>query len=109
MDHSDSIPKPGRFPLIVNPPVGITWLTEALMDGGSNLNLMYLDTFEGLGLTRDQLESSPHPFYRVAPGKQSVPLGWVTMPVTFVDVSNYHTETLTFKVIDFSGPYHVIL
>jgi hypothetical protein len=42
-------------------------------------------------------------------GKQSAPLGWVTLPVTFRDASNYHTETLTFEVIDFSGPYHVIL
>jgi hypothetical protein len=40
-----------------------TWLTKALMDGGSSTNLMYLDTFEGLGLTQDQLQSSPYPFY----------------------------------------------
>jgi hypothetical protein len=52
-DHPDSIPKPGRFPLIVDPLVGMTWLTKALMDGGSGLNLMYLDTFERLGLTCD--------------------------------------------------------
>jgi hypothetical protein len=30
-----------------------TRLTKALMDGGSGLNLMYLDTFEGLRLTCD--------------------------------------------------------
>jgi hypothetical protein len=24
-------------------------------------------------------------------------------------VSNYRTETLTFEVVDFSGPYHIIL
>jgi hypothetical protein len=35
--------------------VGTTRLTKALMDGGSDLNLMYLDTFEGLALARDQL------------------------------------------------------
>jgi hypothetical protein len=52
MDHPDSIPKPGRFPLIVDPLVGTTQLTKALMDGGISLNLMYLDTFDGLGLTQ---------------------------------------------------------
>jgi hypothetical protein len=31
----------------------MTQLTTTLMDGGSGLNLMYLDTFEGLGLTGD--------------------------------------------------------
>jgi hypothetical protein len=52
MDHSDSIPKPRRFPLIVDLLVGMTRLTKTLMDRGSGLNLMYLNTFEGLELTR---------------------------------------------------------
>jgi hypothetical protein len=108
-DHSDSIPKPGRFPLIVDRLVGTTQLTKALMDGGNGLNLIYLDTFEGLGLTRNQLQSSPHPFYGVVLGKQSVPLGWVNLPVTFGDASNYYTKTHAFEVVDFSRPYHVIL
>jgi hypothetical protein len=51
MEHMDSIPKLGRFLLIVDPLVGTTRLTKALMDGCSGLNLMYLDTFQGLGLT----------------------------------------------------------
>jgi hypothetical protein len=79
------------------------------MDGGSGLNPMYLNTFEGLRLTGDQLEDSPHPFFKVVLGKQSIPLGQVTLPVTSRDVSNYHTETLAFEVIDFSGAYHIIL
>jgi hypothetical protein len=31
------------------------------------------------------------------------------LPVTFRDVSNCRIEMLTFDVVDFSGPYHVIL
>jgi hypothetical protein len=69
MDHPDSIPKPGGFLLIVDPLVGMTWLTKALMDGGSGLNFMYHATFEGLGITRDQLQSNPHSFYEVVPAK----------------------------------------
>jgi hypothetical protein len=87
----------------------MTRLTKALIDGGSGLNLMYLDTFEGLGLVRDQLKNSPHPLYGVVLDKQSVPLGQFNLPVTFGDMRNYHTEMLTFEVVDFSGPYHVIL
>jgi hypothetical protein len=75
------------------------------MDGSSGLNLMYLDTFEGLGLTCDQLQSSPHLFYGEVLGKQSIPLG----RVTFGDMRNYCTEMIAFEVVDFSGPYHVIL
>jgi hypothetical protein len=73
-DHPDSNPKLGRFPLIIDPLVRTTRLTKALMDGSSGLNLMYLDTFKGLGLTPDKLQSSPHPFYGVVPGKHSAPL-----------------------------------
>jgi hypothetical protein len=50
MDHPDRIPKLGRFHLIVDLLVGMTRLTKALMDGGCGINLIYLDTFEGLGL-----------------------------------------------------------
>jgi hypothetical protein len=55
MDHPSNIPMPVWFPIIINPLVRMTQLIKALMDGGSGLNLMYLDTFEGLGLTQDQL------------------------------------------------------
>jgi hypothetical protein len=45
----------------------------------------------------------------VVSGKQSVPLEWVTLSISFRDMSNYRTETLAFEVVDFFGPYHVIL
>jgi hypothetical protein len=31
------------------------------------------------------------------------------LPIIFRDVSNYRTETLTFEVVNFFGPYHIIL
>jgi hypothetical protein len=42
-------------------------------------------------------------------GKHSAPLGWVTLSVTFGDTSNYRTEMLAFEVVNFFGPYHIIL
>jgi hypothetical protein len=87
----------------------MTWLTKAFMDGGSGLNLMYLNTFKGLELGRDQLKTSQNPFYGVVSGKHYVPLGQISLPVTFRDASNYRIETLAFEVVKFFGPYHVIL
>jgi hypothetical protein len=109
MDHPDSIPKRRRFPRIMDPLIGTTRLSKALMDGGSGLNLMYLDTFEESGLTQDPLQRGPHQFYGVVLGKHSTPVGRVTQPVTFRDASNYQTEMLASEVVDFSSPYHVIL
>jgi hypothetical protein len=58
------------------------------MDGGSGLDLMYLDIVKGVGLTQDQLQSSPHPLYGVVPNKQLVPLKKIALCVTFGDASN---------------------
>jgi hypothetical protein len=38
-----------------------------------------------------------------------LPLEKIDLPVTFGDVRNFRTETLTFEVAGFSGTYHAIL
>jgi hypothetical protein len=37
------------------------------------------------------------------------PIGQIDLPVTFVDMQNFRTDTLTFEVVGFSGTYNVIL
>jgi hypothetical protein len=32
-----------------------------------------------------------------------------SLPITFGDASNDRTKMLIFEVVDFSGPYHIIL
>jgi hypothetical protein len=49
------------------------------------------------------------PFHGVVPGIEVLPLGQIDLPITFGDVRNFRTETLTFKVVGFSGMYHAIL
>jgi hypothetical protein len=44
-DHSDIIPKPCRYPLIVNTIVKEVKLNRVLVDGGSSLNILFLKTF----------------------------------------------------------------
>jgi hypothetical protein len=68
-DHPDCVLKLGRFPLIVDPLVRTTRLTKALRDWGIGLNLMYLDTFDWLGLGWDLHKTNPHPFYGVVLSK----------------------------------------
>ena len=41
IDHRKSIPQPGRYPLVVDPIIGMKRLTKVLMDGGNGLNIMY--------------------------------------------------------------------
>jgi hypothetical protein len=49
------------------------------------------------------------PFYRIVPDKVAMPLGQITLSVTFGTPSNYHTEFIKFKVADFESSYHAIL
>ena len=43
-DHPSHITRPGRYPLIVDPIVRKKCLTKVLMDGGSDLNILFIDT-----------------------------------------------------------------
>jgi hypothetical protein len=49
------------------------------------------------------------PFYGIVPGKATMPLGQVTLPVSFGSPTNYHTEFIKFEVADFESSYHTIL
>ena len=50
-DHPKSIPQPGRYPLVVDPIIGMKRLTKVLMDGGSSLNIMYTKMLDAMGIT----------------------------------------------------------
>ena len=49
-DHPESIPQPGRYPLMVDPIISTNQLTKVLMDGGSGLNIMYAETLDAMGI-----------------------------------------------------------
>jgi hypothetical protein len=86
-----------------------TRLTRVFMDGSSGLNLLYIHTFDAMGISRVLIRLSRSPFYDIVPGVEVMPLGQIDLPVTFGDATNYRTEILTFKVADFERPYHAIL
>ena len=49
------------------------------------------------------------PLYGIVPSKAAMPLGQITLPVTFGTPSNYRTEFIKFEVVDFDSSYHAIL
>jgi hypothetical protein len=62
-----------------------------------------------MGIPRSALRPSMAPFHGVVPGIEALPLGQIDLPVTFRDVRNFRTETLTFEMVGFSRTYHAIL
>jgi hypothetical protein len=49
------------------------------------------------------------PFYGIVPSKAAMPLGHITLLVTFGTHTNYCTEFIKFEVADFESSYHAIL
>jgi hypothetical protein len=93
-DHPDSVPKPGRYPLIVSPIVKDVKLNQVLVNGGSSLNILFLKTFNQMGLPRLALRPSRAPFYGIVPGIAVTPVGQITLPVIFGTRENFRTENL---------------
>jgi hypothetical protein len=85
-------------------------VTKVLIDGGAGLNIIFLETLRKMGLefTR-MITPTSVPFYEIVPGKAAMPLGQITLPVTFGTLSNYHTKFIKFEVADFESSYHAIL
>ena len=48
-DHWVHLPKPGSYPLVVNPLVSQVHLAKVLVDGGSGLNIIFSNTLENMG------------------------------------------------------------
>jgi hypothetical protein len=108
-DHPDHIPPSGAYPLVVVPLFNTKRVYKVLMDGRSSLNIIYASTLDDMGIPRTQLRLSLTSFHRVIPGMEAVPLGQIDLHVTFVIVSNFCKETLTFEVAGFPWTYHAIL
>jgi hypothetical protein len=108
-DHPDSVPSPRKYPLIVDPVIGNVRLTKVLMDGGSNLNIIYIETLGLLQIDLSTIRAGAAPFHGIIPGKHAQPLGQLDLPVCFGTPSNFRKETLTFEVVGFRGTYHAVL
>jgi hypothetical protein len=74
-DHPDFVPKPGRYPLIVWPIVKDVRLNQVLIDVGSSLNILFMQTFDQMGLSRSLLHPSQAPFHGIVPNAAATPVG----------------------------------
>jgi hypothetical protein len=88
-DHPDCVLSPGKYPLVVDPVIGNVRLTKVLMDGGSNLNIIYAETLGLLEIDLSTIWADAAPFHGIIPGKRVQPLGQLDLPVCFGTPSNF--------------------
>jgi hypothetical protein len=107
-NHPGRVPHRGTYPLVVESIVGMKRLSKVLMDRGSDLNVLYIETLDRMGISRSALHPSTELIHGIAPRRGAHPLGRITLPVTFGDPSNFRTEPLRFEVVDIPGVYNTI-
>jgi hypothetical protein len=103
------VPSLWKYLLVVDPVIDNIRLTKVLMDGGSNLNIIYAETLGLLQIDLSSIRAGAAPFHGIIPGKRVQPLGQLDLPVCFGTPSNFRKETLTFKVVGFRGTYHAVM
>jgi hypothetical protein len=108
-DHPHFVPKTGWYPLIVSPIIKDVKLNRVLVDGGSSRNILFLKTFDQMGLSSSLLHPSRPPFHGIVPGAGAIPINQIPLPVTFRTLENFHTETIQFEVTDFETAYNTFL
>ena len=54
-DHPSHVARSGCYTLVVDPIVCKKRLTKVLMDGGSGLNILYVDTLDAMCIPRSEL------------------------------------------------------
>ena len=74
-DHPSHIARPGHYALIIDPIIRKKCLTKVLMDGGSGLNILYVNTLDAMCIPQSELRPVSSLFHGVIPGMQAYPLG----------------------------------
>jgi hypothetical protein len=68
-DHWVHIPDPGTYLLVVNPIVDGAFLPKTLINGGSNLNIIFTETLHKMDIDFNKMTACDEPFYGVVRGK----------------------------------------
>src|SRR4051812_9189463 len=103
------VDNPGALALVVSPQVGGYTLDKVLMDGGSSINILYYETFLGMGLTQKQLQHSHTVFHGIVSSKSAKPIGKIYQEIAFGNAENFRSKIIPFEVVNLESPYHAIL
>jgi hypothetical protein len=88
-----SIGNANLYPLVLDPTIAGITVTKVLINGGTGLNIIFAKTLRKMGLDFAGLITPIGvPFYGIVPSKAAMPLGQITIQVTFGTPTNYRTE-----------------
>ncbi|KAK1628505.1 hypothetical protein QYE76_002820 [Lolium multiflorum] len=95
--------------LIVEAQIGGFKMSKVFMDGGSVLNLIFVDTIRSMGITMRMLEETDTCFHGILPTSPAYSLGKVYLNVVFGKPDNFRKENIEFEVVNWESQNHAIL
>ena len=95
--------------MVVNPIINGLQFTKVLMDGGSDLNLLYQDTIHILGVNPALIRRSKTSFRGATLGPDTQTTGSISLEVKFGSPDNFRSEKLTFHIAPFVSRYQALL
>ena len=95
--------------MILDPIVDGLQFTQVLMDGGSDLNLLYQDTIRKMGIDPTKICHSNTSFQGVMPGPYAHCTGSLLLEVVFGSPDNFRCKKLTIHLAPFTSRYQALL
>ena len=97
-DHPGLMPNPGRYTLVVDSIIAAPRyscnFTRTLIDGRSNINILYCETMIKLGISEGDLQPSRTTFHGIVLGLSCIPLGRIRLDVVFGTLENFRREPI---------------
>ena len=95
--------------MVLDPIIDGLHFTQVLMDGGSDLNLLYQDTIRKMGINPAIIHHGNTSFQGVTPGPYTHCMGSLSLEVMFGSPDNFRSEKLTFHIAPFISSYQALL
>ena len=94
--------------MVLDPIIDGLHFTQVLMDGGSDLNLLYQDTIRKLGLNPAIIRHGNTSFQGFTSGPDTQSMGSLSLEVMFGSPDNFRSEKLTFHIAPFISRYRAL-
>ena len=95
--------------MVLDPIIDGLQFTQVLMDGGSDINLLYQDTIRRMGIDPTKIRRSSTSFKGVTPGLYANCTGSVLLEVVFGSSDNLRREKLIFHIAPFKSSHQALL
>jgi hypothetical protein len=94
--------------MVINCRVAGWDLHKVLVDNGSLADIIFLHTFDRIGISHSLLEPAINPLYNFG-GKDTFPIGKIELSLSFGATQNAQSEQVTFDIVNMVYPYNAIM